>query len=123
MAHAVIELPEHENLMRQEFSKHTKALAFQRAKGKCEGCGFILRPGKFHYDHIKACEFGGQATLDNCKVLCIECHGEKTSKQDVPAIAKSNRIRARAAGHQKPRTITRWRKFNGQPVFAERERG
>jgi 5-methylcytosine-specific restriction enzyme A len=36
---------------------------------------------------------GGEPTLENCAVLCTNCHGEKTAKVDVPTIAKSNRVR------------------------------
>jgi 5-methylcytosine-specific restriction endonuclease McrA len=87
--------------MRHEFGKRTKAEAFSRCRGRCEGCGSLLRPGHFEYDHANPDAFGGSATLDNCSVLCSSCHGEKTFRRDIPAIAKSNRIRARQAGIKK----------------------
>ena len=39
--------------MRKEFSTKTKALAFQRANGRCEKCGYRLTVGKYHYDHTR----------------------------------------------------------------------
>jgi 5-methylcytosine-specific restriction protein A len=108
--------------MRMEFSKRTKRDAFVRAEGNCEGCGARLTIGKYHYDHIIPDGLGGEAILDNCAVLCVACHKVKTTTKDVPLIAKTKRIQDRQKGIKKPRTITRWRKFNGSIVNAERER-
>jgi 5-methylcytosine-specific restriction protein A len=83
---------------RDEFSKKTKLEAFTRCGGKCEACGSILKPGGFDYDHDTPAAFGGAAVVENCRVLCKPCHGGKTFGRDIPAIAKSNRVRARNAG-------------------------
>lgn len=88
-------------MKRDEFKKRTRIEAFTRCKGRCEGCGAILRPGHFDYDHDKPAAFGGEAVLENCRVLCDACHGAKTYKRDIPAVAKSNRIRAHRAGIRK----------------------
>jgi 5-methylcytosine-specific restriction enzyme A len=90
--------------MRTEFSPKTKILAFQRAKGCCQECnnGKKLIVGDIFYDHVIPDAMGGEATLDNCQVLCRSHHDTKTFKADVPTIAKSNRVRARAAGIRKP---------------------
>jgi hypothetical protein len=87
-------------MSRREFSKQIKRDAFLRAKGKCEAesCGARLTLGKFHYDHVIPDGLGGEPTLDNCAVLCTACHGEKTRKRDVPAIAKAKRIEDRQRG-------------------------
>jgi 5-methylcytosine-specific restriction protein A len=88
-------------LKRDEFGKKTKLEAWTRCKGRCEGCGCILRPGHFDYDHIKPAAFNGKAVLDNIQVLCNGlggCHSRKTFGKDIPAIAKSNRVRTREAG-------------------------
>lgn len=84
--------------LRHEFSKRTRLEAWTRCKGKCECCGALLRPGHFDYDHDKPAAFGGEAVLENCRVLCEACHGDKTYRRDIPAVAKSNRIRAHKAG-------------------------
>ncbi len=102
--------------MRAEFSAKVRAEAFARAAGHCEGCTAKLYTGQFDYDHDKPAEFGGAATLDNCRVLCKTCHRLKTSKSDIPAIAKSNRIRRRHMGIKKQRTIRGGRGFDGRAI-------
>lgn len=84
-------------MSRREFSKAVKIQAFGRAKGFCENeaCGARLLPHKMHYDHLIPDALGGEPTLDNCQVLCLPCHGEKTAKHDVPTIAKAKRIHIR----------------------------
>jgi len=110
--------------VRREFSKQTKRDAFLRADGKCErkDCGARLTLGKFAYDHVIPDGLGGEPILENCEVLCLPCHKAKTTKQDVPAIAKTKRIQDRQKGIKKPRTMTRWRRFDGTIREAGRER-
>ena len=108
--------------MRVEFTKKTRVAAWQRADGHCERCGAILVIGKFAFDHINPSEFSGDNSLENCQCLCVGCHGAKTAKQDVPAIAKSNRIRSTAAGIRKDRKITAWRNFADEIVRKPRIR-
>src|ERR1051326_9126025 len=110
--------------MRREFAKQVKRDAFLPANGRCEGenCSARRTIGKYHYDHNIPNAPGGEPTLDNCVVLCIACHREKTSSRDVPVIAKTKRIRDRQQGIKKPRSIRAWRRFDGSPVFASRER-
>lgn len=90
--------------MRREFSKRVKNEAFERSGGRCENpeCGAQSTPRKLHYDHRIPDALGGEPTLENCQVLCTACHGEKTGKQDIPAIAKTKRIRDRERGIRKP---------------------
>lgn len=106
---------------RREFSKAVRLAAFQRCKGHCEECTTKLYSGRFDYDHDKEDTFGGEPTLENCRVLCRACHDKKTRTR-AAVIAKSNRIRNRVIGVKKKRTITSWRKFNGEIVHASRER-
>jgi hypothetical protein len=86
---------------RREFSKETKRLVFERAGGHCESCTAPLRPGKFDYDHVIPDALGGEPTPGNCTVLCRACHDLKTFRSDIPAIAKSNRVRDLARGIRK----------------------
>lgn len=86
---------------RKEFSKSVKVAAFERSKGLCECCTTRLEVGRFQYDHILAAALGGPPTLENCKVLCTNCHGRKTGLEDVPVIAKSNRVRNKHIGAAK----------------------
>lgn len=111
-------------MSRREFSKAVKREAFARANGVCEGndCGAKLTIGKYHYDHRIPDALGGEPELWNCEVLCVPCHSAKTTKADVPAIAKTKRIQDRQKGIKKPRSMLGWRKFNGEIVRASRER-
>lgn len=106
--------------MRRNFSNATKDLAWGRAGGKCELCGTTIGP--FHYDHIVPDAMGGEATLDNCQVACKTCHGLKTHKADVPAIAKAKRLARKHRGIKKPRTILGGQTFRGEPIRYQRER-
>lgn len=115
--------------MRREFSKQIRRDAFLRANGQCEGtlsggerCPVKLTIGRYHYDHEIPDALGGEPTLANCTVLCVACHKDKTGERDIPAITKTKRISDREMGIRKPRTIRRWRKFNGTIVEAERVR-
>lgn len=108
--------------MRSEFSAKTKVEAFTRCGGRCEKCTARLFPGNTEYDHSTACGIGGGNSVGNCVALCRACHRLKTSADDVPRIAKAKRNHRHNAGVKRPRTITRWRRFNGDIVFAERQR-
>lgn len=110
---------------RREFPKDVRIAAFRRANGRCEGrCGGRLYVGKYHYDHVISDALGGEPILENCRVLCIACHGEKTSHQDVPRIAKADRQLASFAGIKARSTRplpgskdSGWRRpFNGPAV-------
>ena len=88
--------------MRSEFSQKVKANAAIRANDHCEKCTKRLLAGDFHYDHEIPDALGGLAILENCRVLCRACHGEKTAKTDVPRIAKAKRNYRKARGIRKP---------------------
>lgn len=89
---------------RREFPARVKVAAFERANGHCEGCTAKLHVGKYHYDHRLPDALTGKPTVENCQVLCTACHGAKTADQDVPRIAKANRVRAKHVGAKaKPR--------------------
>lgn len=85
--------------MRTEFSEKIKELALIRCGGRCEGkdCGAILGFKAKHYDHKTADGLLGPATLENCQVLCVPCHKEKT-REDVAAIAEAKRRERRHNG-------------------------
>lgn len=100
---------------RNEFSRKTKVEAFDRANGKCECCGVKLRPSNpAHYDHRIPDAVGGVNDLSNCQVLCKNCHGLKTTKTDVPAIAKTKATRDKHINAMpKGRGFRGWRKMDG----------
>ena len=53
--------------------------------------------------------FSHDASLENCQVLCVECHTRKTGEEDIPAVAKSNRVLKREAGLTRVGNIRTWR--------------
>lgn len=85
---------------RKEFSRSVRVAAVKRAMKNgevyCEECG-VLTKGKFQIDHINPDGLTGEPTLENAKVICVECHARKT-KVDVANIAKAKRREARALG-------------------------
>lgn len=96
-------------MSRREFSKPVKREALKRAAGQCEGvladetrCLTTLANNPFHFDHDIADSLGGEPVLENCVVLCVACHKEKTTKNDVPKIAKVKRIQDRENGIRNP---------------------
>lgn len=105
---------------RREFSKKVRLAAFRRCGGLCENCTARLSPGKFEYDHDKEDTYGGEPTLENCRVYCVACHSQKTRTQ-AAVIAKSNRIRERHLGIKRKssrpmpgsKASGRRKKFNG----------
>lgn len=100
--------------MRRNFPPKVKAEAFLLANGKCQDCGMFIKVGAVHYDHIIPDALGGEPIISNCQVLCIPCHRSKTRKQDVPAIAKTKRIRNREIGIRRQSTL-RSRGFEHAP--------
>jgi 5-methylcytosine-specific restriction protein A len=116
-------------MSRQEFSKSTRREAMTRSNGLCEGilpdgakCSVNLWQKSRHFDHIIPCGIGGTNELSNCQVLCIQCHGAKTQKIDIPIIAKARRVSDRHNGIRKPSRFpgsrdSRWKKkMNGEVV-------
>ena len=104
-------------MTRFEFSKTTKLARFQHANGCCETCGQRI-VGVAEYDHAVPCAIGGANDFENCRLLCKRCHRVKTSKTDVPQIAKTTRIvRKRAGAMPKRRGFKGWRRFNGELVW------
>lgn len=105
--------------MRREFSAKTKAAAFLRADGHCENrkCGARLTVGKFQYDHNDPDGLMGEPTLENCVVLCLQCHKDKTATLDIPRIARAKRRERKHLGIRPKSTFRGWRKMNGDIVW------
>lgn len=80
-------------MSRREFSMKVKGQAAIRANGHCENCGVRLPIGGFHFDHDVPDGLGGEPTLENCKVLCLPCHKDKTRLHDNPVMQKADRQR------------------------------
>ena len=95
---------------------------WQRGIGQCEECGRKIFGGEtWEIDHRIALAFGGSHRESNLRVVCSWCHRAKTRTEQAQK-AKADRVGKRHAGIRKPRSIRGWRKFNGERVFAPRER-
>jgi len=106
----------------QAIPARVKIRVFDRNDGKCCACTLSIQ-GKLRpaYDHIQALINGGSHRESNLQLLCVPCHALKT-KADVAEKSVMARKRMRHLGIKKPRTMTRWRKFNGEIVYADRDR-
>jgi 5-methylcytosine-specific restriction protein A len=99
-----------------------QARVFLRFKGVCPECTRKLVPGQWQCDHIKALINGGENRERNLQPLCTSpCHSNKT-KADVAEKSRVASKRAKHLGIKRPRTIRAWRKFDGTPVYATKER-
>lgn len=81
--------------MRTEFPKQVKVARLRHATKDgvicCEGCGVMVKPGEFAFDHDRADGLLGKPVFENCRVLCVSvCHSAKT-KLDDEAIARAKR--------------------------------
>jgi len=92
---------------RKEFGSRVKFAALKRATNDngevhCENkkCGRLLTGPGTHYDfdHDRADGLGGDNTIENCVVLCSQCHKEKTHKHDRPIMAKADRVKKKTYG-------------------------
>lgn len=84
---------------RRQLSTRARLDLFLAHKGRCASCTLPIPPGKgWDIDHIIPLAIGGPDTTDNMQILCRPCHGVKTTKRDVPAIAKVERMRAKHLG-------------------------
>ena len=87
-----------------EFPKAIKTAAYERSNGACEGCGMPFSASQRpEYDHRIPIFDGGDASVDNCQVLCAVCHRGK-SVQEAPRFAKSRREDARRMGMKESRS-------------------
>ena len=60
---------------RPEFSTSVRKKVMERAENRCERCGIDFDndfKGEFH--HIKSVVFKGEKAIDNCSLLCRDCH-------------------------------------------------
>lgn len=69
-----------------------------KALGEYWGFGWSVKT-LWICDHKHPKALGGADEADQCQTLCLLCNREKTSKQDLPAIAKMRRKRAKHERH------------------------
>lgn len=95
---------------------------FEKYEGRCYLSGIKIESGMdWDLEHILALCNGGEHRESNFAPALVAPHKDKT-RADRRLKAKNDRVRKKHLGIKKPRTITRWRKMNGQIVIADRER-
>jgi 5-methylcytosine-specific restriction protein A len=109
---------------RKPLTRLQRVKLFDDHKGTCCLCHTKINAhlgDKWIVEHVKPLWLGGDDDERNMGPAHEKCGREKTSAE-APVKAKSDRVRANHLGVKKPRTITRWRKFDGTIVVADRER-
>ena len=76
---------------------------------------------KWEIEHKLALCNGGNHRESNMAPALVNPHKAKTAL-DLKQKAKNDRVRKRHLGIKKPRTIRAWRRFDGTPVYADRQR-
>jgi len=118
-------------MSRQEFSRQVSMEIANRAIDsngamRCEKCGLKIKGRNFQIDHIIADALRSdedkkakKLTAADGQLLCsgtpTSCHAIKTTKQDVPAIAKAKRAQAKDIGITKPKGDLKTRGFDPAP--------
>lgn len=106
----------------QKVPDYVRLRVFLKYEGKCYLTGRQIRPGDaWEIEHITALCNGGEHRENNMAPALIAPHKIKT-KADRREKARTDKRRKSHIGIKKPRTITRWRKFDGSIVEAPRER-
>jgi len=99
-----------------------KVRVFEKYEGRCYLSGVVIRAGDaWELEHILALCNGGEHRESNMAPALVAPHKDKT-RADRRLKAKNDRVRKKHLGIKKPRTITRWRRFDGSIREAGRER-
>ena len=99
-----------------------KVRVFERYGGVCYLSGIKIESGMdWELEHILALCNGGEHRESNMAPALVAPHKDKT-RADRRLKAKNDRVRKKHLGLKKPRTITRWRRFDGSIKEAGRER-
>jgi len=67
---------------KRSVSETKKKFVASRQNWKCQECQSQLNAW-FEVDHIKRLEYGGSNHIDNLVALCRECHGKKTTIENL----------------------------------------
>jgi hypothetical protein len=97
--------------MRAEFTTLTKLKSLVRYI-RCPGVFELgIKCGKqfgslseIEFDHVKRCEIEPDASPENCRPLCKDCHKAKTIRKDTLEAKKGRNLR----GENKPKVKRNW---------------
>ena len=67
---------------KRSVSESKKKFVASRQSWKCSSCGEMLT-ASFEVDHIKRLEYGGDNHIDNLRAMCRNCHGQKTTTENL----------------------------------------
>jgi len=73
---------EHRKRGRKLISGSTRYKVIQRARGRCEGCGFSIKKRPIEVDHIHPKSLGGKDDISNYQALCKKCNTQKNNKDN-----------------------------------------
>jgi len=106
----------------EKIPDRVKLRVFLRYDGVCQcGCNLKIIGQRWQCDHKVALINGGSHSESNLQPLLVEHHKNKT-RDDIAEKSRTYKKRKSNYGVKKPRTIRAWRRFNGEPVFATRQR-
>jgi 5-methylcytosine-specific restriction protein A len=107
-----------------DFKPSTILERFALCGGYCEGelpdetrCNRKLFGGDYAADHDIPGRMGGKPTLQNCRILCLDCHDRKTRTVDAPRIAKTRRMEWKNKG---PKPASKFRRHSVRQRTATR---
>ena len=67
---------------KRSVSETKKKYVASQQNWKCKHCSIQL-PAWFEVDHVIKLEYGGSNSIDNLEALCRECHGKKTTCENL----------------------------------------
>jgi 5-methylcytosine-specific restriction endonuclease McrA len=89
---------------RRSLSNMDRLNLFIQRHGQCAHCEMKIMPGKrWDVDHVIPIALGGSNNVENLQILCWSCHITKTAYEDIPRIAKTNRLLVRHHGANRSR--------------------
>lgn len=69
---------------RRRFTSAQRRALYWAANGRCEECGVLLDPKKWHADHERPYSYGGQTDVVNGRALCPRCNLKKGNYMKSP---------------------------------------
>src|SRR3990167_10490639 len=106
----------------EKIPDRVKLRIWSRESGRCHLSDRKIMPGdRYEFSHFKGLAQGGDHRESNIGLALKAPHKIKTA-EDRRQQAKSDRIIKRHRGIKKPRSITGWKNFRGEPIRVNRER-
>lgn len=93
-------------MTRRRMSTTRRVRVFEAAKGICHICGQAIDGTReaWEVEHVIPYALTRDDSDDNLRPAHVACHADKTTRQDVPQIAKAKRVHAKHIGAHQPRS-------------------